>query len=146
MLFPLSLHPSLPNLTVDKLALILHFMPGGMEGLTLNNWKPHKYIKLTLAYGFCQMVRLIQSKDSIVITRVQYCLGNLRKKSIEVSLFSGGHLIIMWYVIFSFGSSCFLITLLSFDWHVAILLVMWLPSIYHVTCIWLKLSFTLSIL
>ena len=60
-------------------------MPGGMEGLTLNNWKPHKYIKLTLAYGFCQMVRLIQSKDSIVITRVQYCLGNLRKKSIEVS-------------------------------------------------------------
>ena len=81
----LSLHPSPPNLTVDKLALILHFMPGGMEGMTLNNWKPHKYIKLTLAYGFCQMVRLIQSKDSMVITRVQYCLGNLRKKSIEVS-------------------------------------------------------------
>ena len=84
-LAPSLLHPSLPNLSVDKLALILHFMPGGMEGLTLNNWKPHKYIKLTLAYGFCQMVRLIQSKDSIVITRVQYCLGNLRKKSIEVS-------------------------------------------------------------
>ncbi len=47
--------------------------------------KPHRYIELILATSFCKMTRLLHNKDSIVTTKVHYCLTNLKNNSVEVS-------------------------------------------------------------
>ena len=73
----------LPFPLVDRLSLILQFMPG-KENISIEQWKPDLATKVTLAYGFCLLVRQLQDRDSKVCTRTQYCLTALKRASLEV--------------------------------------------------------------
>ena len=68
---------------MDRLSLILQFMPG-KESEPIEHWKPDPPTEVTLAYGFCLLVRQLQDRDSKVCTRTQYCISALKQASLEV--------------------------------------------------------------
>ena len=68
---------------MDRFSLILQFMPG-KENELIEHWKPDLSTEVTLAYGFCLLVRQLQDKDSKVCTRTQYCITALKQASLEV--------------------------------------------------------------
>ena len=77
---------------VGKLTNILQFITGigfneggGASGSGHYRLKSHRFIGVVVATSFCKMTRLLYSKDSIVTTKVQYSLTNLKKDSIDVS-------------------------------------------------------------
>jgi hypothetical protein len=73
-----------PFKTVDKLTMILQFMPGIGEDLPLVMKRQRTHTELILAYGFCKMINFIQDKDSKVSMRVYYCMTNMKKESLEM--------------------------------------------------------------
>ena len=88
---PSSLPPPLLSATslpsplspAEKLTSILQFMLS-CEVVGLEHGSFHKSLKMSLAHGFCLLVRLLQDKNSNVCARSRYCITSIKESALEV--------------------------------------------------------------